>query len=216
MIINNSYFRYKPLFIPQSVSGVPQTGSGVVSNQLNLEVFIEEKESELLLSFLGYEQYTELLSQLTPDGSFIASPIQKWVDLVEGKDDWRGLRYQVGALGGVYKSLIANYVYFYWLALDNTYYSVAGLQRPESANSTSIMPNDVQAKVWNEFVVMYGYNDTSNWPTFFHNWNGLGMRWNNQSQRLNFVSLYEFMTRNSDVYDTSKFTFYPPTNAFNL
>lgn len=214
MIINNTYFLSKPLFIPQAVSTIPSTGTGLVSPLEDLNAYINDKESDLLLSFLGYEQYTELLSQLNSDGTFIDGAIQKWVDLVDGKEDWKGLRYTVGNMK---RSLIADFVYFYWLADDNVQHSTTGLQRPEVANSNLVMPNDVQAKIWTKFLQHYGYyNNARNWPTFFTNWNGVGMTWLSANQDLNIVTLYDFMTKNSDVYDMSFFATYQPVNPYNL
>lgn len=214
MIIDSSYFLYKPLFIPQAVSTVPDTGTGLPSAISDLSAYINDKEAELLLSFLGYEQYTELLSQFNTDGTWITDPIQKWVDLVDGKENWKGLRYTVGSSK---KSLIANYVYFYFLGDDATHYSIAGTQRPEYANSVAMIPNDRQSKIWLEFLRMYGYyNARLNWPSFFNNWNGYGMTWRSANQDLNVITLYDFMTLNSDVYDTSKFATYMPVNPYNL
>lgn len=214
MIIDNSYFRTKPLFIPQSTNNVPEVGTGQTTDQDNVKALIDEKESEFLLSFLGFEQYTELLSQLTVSGTFIDDPIQKWVDLVDGSGSWKGLRYKIGSYK---KSIIAYYVYFYWLGQYSYTATVMGLQKPESANSTGIIPNDAQAKVWDKFLSQYGYTNVyrSN-PYFFHNWNGTGIVWTGSNYNSNETSLYEFMSKNSDVYDLSFFSNYSPVNPYNL
>lgn len=214
MIINSTYFLSKPLFIPQSVSTIPSTGTGLNSPLEDINIYIDDKEKELLLSFLGYEQYTELLSQFNSDGTWVTTPVQKWVDLVDGKEDWKGLRYTVGSGK---RSLIADYVYFYWLADDYVQNSNTGLQRAEAANSLGLMPNDVQSKVWTKFLKQYGYwNNARNWPYFFTNWNGVGMTWLSANQELNTVTLYDFMTKNSDVYNTGFFAAYQPVNPYNL
>lgn len=214
MIIDNSYFLYKPLFIPQSSSQIPSGGTGYAKASEEINYFIQDKESEFLLSFLGYEQYTELLSQFNAEGSWKDDALEKWIDLVDGKEDWKGLRYSIGSYK---KSIIAYYVYFYWLLEDNKTNTVMGQQKPESANSTSLIPNDSQSKVWNDMLKMYGFYPAYNSnPVFFTNWNGTGIRWIGSNMYSNVVTLYDFMVKNNDVYDTSKFTNYQPVNPYNL
>ena len=114
MIINAQYFQTKELYIPNSVA---QTSIGSVlpsaTAQLNEE--IESIEQSLLLDILGYEQLQELMAQFDEDGEWVEDPIQKWVDLVDGVDDWKGLRYTIGTKK---ISLIAYYVFFYYLGTD--------------------------------------------------------------------------------------------------
>lgn len=212
MIIDNSYFQTKPLFIPNAVAQ-PAIGYNTPDNTAELNLFIDEKERELLLSFLGYDQLTELLSQFTDDGDWKSDALQKWKDLVDGKNDWKGLRYEVS---GKKYSLIAYYVYFYFLGEDATYYSGTGVQAPEAANSESVLPNPKQVKAWNMFVRMYGSNVSYNRPTFFNNWNGTGMTWLGNNPDANSITLYDFMTKNSDVYNTSFFRAYTPLNNYGL
>lgn len=214
MIIDSSYFTYKPLYIPQARNLVPEIGTGAPTDKDNVKAIIDERESELLLSFLGYEQYTDLISRFDATGDFLPDAPQKWIDLVDGKDEWKGLRYKIGDYK---KSLIANYVYFYWLAEYYNTVTVFGVQSPEYANSETLIPNDKQTKTWNEFLKMYGYTPVyRNSPTFFNNWNGTGLMWTGNGQNTNFTTLYDFMSKNSDVYDISKFAHYAPINPYNL
>jgi len=202
MIIDTSYFIYKNVFIPGSIAQ-PSIGTNTPTNIEALQNFISEKEYSFLLDAFGYTQTAELLSQFNEDGSWIVDAEQKWIDLVDGavEYEWRGLRYTVGATK---VSLIAYYVYFYFLGEDWKTYTTTGIQVPESANSETVVPFDKQAKAWNTFVKMYNQSYYSNQPGFFSNWNGLGMRWlgNNQS---NEVDLYSYLQKRSDIYDVSKF-----------
>lgn len=201
MIINTSYFIYKPVFIPGAIAE-PDAGFNTPTNVQALQQFIDEKEYTFLLNALGHEQTVELLSQFTSEGNWIENPIQKWVDLVDGLDEWRGLRYEIGTSK---VSLIAYYVYFYFLQDDWKTYTTTGIQVPDAANSTPAVPFDKQAKAWNTFVKMYNdnYFGYSN-PTFFNNWNGYGMMWAGYGAS-NEVYLYRYLQKRSDVYDTSKF-----------
>lgn len=49
-----------------------------------------------MLDVLGFSQATELYNQFEPDGSWKVTALAKWVDLVDGKDNWKGLRYTIG------------------------------------------------------------------------------------------------------------------------
>lgn len=213
MIINTQYFLYRPLQIPNAVEQ-PNIGSATPNNVAQLTAFIAEKEYDLLLSVLGYEQVTELYAQFDVNGDWIVDALQKWVDLVDGVGNWRGLRYEQG---GRKISLIAYYVYFYFLADDASRYTTTGVVKADAANSTSVSPSDRQVQAWGKFLRMYGwYNTSFSQPAFFTNWNGLGMTWRGQNQDVNVVTLVDFLQDNSDVYNTSFITNYQPINSFNL
>jgi hypothetical protein len=202
MIINAQYFQTKELYIPNSVAQ-PTIGSVSPSATAQLNEEIDSIEQSLLLDVLGYEQLQELLAQFESNGDWIATPIQKWVDLVDGKDDWKGLRYSIGSKK---VSLIAYYVFFYYLGMDFQTYTTTGMQIPKAENS---IRNDVSVKqvsVWNKFVAMYIGDAIYGLPSVSSNWNG---DYINFSGKLvgNEVSLYQYLLKNSDVYDTSYFTF---------
>lgn len=213
MIIDNTYFSYKPVFIPNAVQVQSMGQTSTSSNIVDLNEFIDVKEIELLLNCLGYEQLTELLSQFNSDGSWIDTPLQKWVDLVDGKEQWRGLRYTIGTSK---ISLIAYYVFFHYLGNDWKSYSTTGIQMANAENSNTSAPNDKQVAAWNKFVLMYNSDVSPVFrPTFFQNWNGTGMMWGGNPIG-NDVSLYKFLTDNNTVYDTSFFIYQHPLNPLGL
>lgn len=202
MIIDAQYFQTKELYIPNSVAQ-PTIGSVSPSATAQLNEEIDSIEQSLLLDVLGYEQLQELLAQFESNGDWIVDPLQKWVDLVDGKDDWKGLRYSIGSKK---VSLIAYYVFFYYLGMDFQTYSTTGMQMPRAENSVT---NDVSVKqvsVWNKFIAMYVGDVIYGLPSVQSNWNG---DYINFSGKLvgNEVSLYQYLLKNSDVYDTSYFTF---------
>ena len=114
MIINAQYFQTKELYIPNSVAQ-PSIGSVSPSATTQLNEEIESIEQSLLLDILGYEQLQELNAQFETNGDWKAGALQKWIDLVDGKEDWKGLRYSIGTKK---ISLIAYYVFFYYLEMD--------------------------------------------------------------------------------------------------
>lgn len=215
MIIDTTYFLNKSVFIPNAVVQ-PSIGSNTPTAAIQLQQEIDEKENELLLSCLGYEQTKELLSQFEVNGAWKVSALQKWKDLVDGLEfdgkKWNGLRYTIGTKK---ISLIAFYVFFYYLKEDYSTYSTTGIQVAKSENAVSQLPNEKQASAWNKFVNMYNGNNlaTRNY-NFSSNWNGKMLRWNNGER--NEVSLYDFLSAKSDVYDLSFFNHYGIINSMNL
>lgn len=215
MIITTAYFLNKNVFIPNAVVQ-PSIGSNTPTSINQLQAEIDEREDELLLSFLGQAQKTELYDQFETDGTWKPTALQKWKDLVDGADfdtkHWNGLRYTIGTKK---ISLIAFYVYFWYLKEDFSTYSTTGIQVAQSENAISQLPNEKQVSAWNKFVNMYdGVNIAQRGYTFSRNWNGTMLRWNNREN--NQVSLYDFMSAKSDVYDLSFFNHYEIINPYNL
>jgi hypothetical protein len=211
MIIDTSYFQSKEVFIPNAIAQ-PSIGSNTPTSISQLQQEIDSREYDLLLLFLGQEQTDELLSQFETDGTWKTSALQKWKDLVDGVDNWRGLRYTVGTKK---VSIIAFYVFFYYLKEDFSTYSTTGINVAKSENAQSQLPNEKQVSAWNSFVKMY-QGDSFNRLNYSvsSNWNGTMLRWSGQNG--NAVSLYEFMFKNSDVYDTSFFINQSVINTYNL
>lgn len=197
MIIDTSYFLYPPLFIPNAVPQ-PAIGINTPSQRNNLIVAIEGMEYQLLSSALGKQQYDELKAQFNTDGTWIEQPIQKWVDLVDGKDNWIGLRYKVGNAN---YSLIANYVYYHFASNLDTYLSITGLQKAEDANAMAVNPRYKLVHIWNNFVAQY---------------QGIINTCYCISAEGNSQSLYSFLSANADVYDIKQFGIYPLQNAWTI
>ncbi len=211
MIINAQYFQTKELYIPNSVAQ-PSIGSVSPSATTQLNEEIESIEQSLLLDILGYEQLQELNAQFQEDGEWVEDPIQKWVDLVDGKDDWKGLRYTIGTKK---ISLIAYYVFFYYLGMDFQTYSTTGMQIPMAENSKTNDPSVKQVSIWNKFVRMYVGRGMYDNGDISSNWNGSYISFGD-TMIGNEVTLYKFLTNNRDVYDVTFFTNKTPLNYFGI
>lgn len=209
MILDTSYFINKSVFIPNVVAQ-PSIGSNTPTAINQLQQEIDEKEYEYFISILGNEQTNELFTQFEENGDWKLEALQKWKDLIDGKDDWKGIRYSIGTKK---ISLIAYYVFFYYLKNDFSNYSTTGVQIPQSENSISQLPNEKQVNAWNTFVSMNSSIKNSN-PIFSSNWNGRMIQFSGVQD--NKVSVYDFLSRNSGVYDLSFFTHYSPINSMNL
>lgn len=211
MIINAQYFQTKELYIPNSVAQ-PSIGSVSPSAVTQLNEEIESIEQSLLLDILGYEQLQELNAQFEPNGDWIANPVQKWVDLVDGKDDWKGLRYTIGTKK---ISLIAYYVFFYYLGMDFQTYSTTGMQIPMAENSQTNNPSVKQVSVWNKFIRMYVGRGMYDNGDVSSNWNGDYISFGD-TMIGNEVTLYRYLTNNRNIYDVTFFTNKTPLNYFGL
>ena len=211
MIINAQYFQTKELYIPNSVAQ-PSIGSVLPSATAQLNEEIESIEQSLLLDILGYEQLQELMAQFDEDGEWVEDPIQKWVDLVDGVDDWKGLRYTIGTKK---ISLIAYYVFFYYLGTDFQTYSTTGMQIPRAENSLYNNPSVKQTTVWNKFIRMYIGDVRYGLPVLENNWNGYFLNFSGKVIG-NEVSLYDYLMKNRDLYDTTYFTVKSHINYMGL
>jgi hypothetical protein len=211
MIINAQYFQTKELYIPNSVAQ-PSIGSVSPTATTQLDEEIGSIEQSLLLDILGYEQLQELNAQFETNGDWKVGALQKWKDLVDGKDDWKGLRYTIGTKK---ISLIAYYVFFYYLGMDFQTYSTTGMQIPQAENSIMNAPGIKQVSVWNKFILMYvgrGMNDNGD---VSYNWNGTFISFGNTNIG-NEVTLYQYLSTNNSVYDITYFRNKTPLNYFGL
>lgn len=130
---------------------IPQNSDVAVAGSLQL--FIDNKEPELLTMLLGYELYKAYAA-----GIVAGSPLQKWLDLRDGKEytnrqgyltKWRGLKFTDTASK---KSLIANYVYCAWM--ENEISITTGTGEKVAANQNAVNVSSVQkvVRAWNEMV----------------------------------------------------------------
>jgi hypothetical protein len=211
MIINAQYFQTKELYIPNSVAQ-PSIGSVLPSATAQLNEEIESIEQSLLLDILGYEQLQELMAQFEENGDWVEDPNPKWVDLVDGVDDWKGLRYTIGTKK---ISLIAYYVFFYYLGTDFQTYSTTGMQIPRAENSLYNNPSVKQTTVWNKFIRMYIGDVRYGLPVLENNWNGDFLNFSGKVIG-NEVSLYDYLMKNRDLYDTTYFTVKTHINYMGL
>jgi len=217
VIIDTTYFLNKQVFIPQAVAQ-PTIGGNTPTAVAQLQAEIDQAEYEFSIMAFGYQQTTELFDQFETNGDFKPAALQKWKDLVDGKEyaggtkKWNGLRYSIGTQK---ISLIANYTFFKYLGMDFSQYSTTGVQVPWAENSSRQLPNGKQTAAWNAFINVYQGNLNGRGYSFFSNWNGLGMRWAT-NRSLNQVTLYEFLTDHPEDYDNSFFTMLGMVNPYNL
>lgn len=116
-----------------------------------LQMLIDTKEPELLTKLFGYPLYKEYAA-----GIAAGTPDQKWLDLRDGVEytsesgvltKWPGLRF---TLGTAKKSLIANYVYWFYLADNITFTTASGQKKSDLPVNAG--PDAKMVRAWNEMV----------------------------------------------------------------
>jgi len=127
--------------IPNSMDGSPL--SDLLGNKDELTTFIENFEPECLVRAFGYDLYKLLLPELQKQPFNVSSEVtadQKWIDLVNGKDNYKGL-----------KPVIVPYVYYHFLEDNESSFSGVGVvkERAKGAQERSSIPKAVKA--WREF-----------------------------------------------------------------
>lgn len=119
----------------------------------SLGIFIDEMEPRLLTDLLGYElykAYTTGIAAVTPDA--------KWLAIRDGKEYtnrsghltyWDGLIFTKGTAK---KSLIANFVYWHWMADQSTVTTGTGEKASAAANAVDVSPARKMVRAWNQMV----------------------------------------------------------------
>lgn len=211
-IINDTYFQAPKREIPN----LDESDS---KSFAELELLIDEKCRLLLLDFLTSEQVTELESYLV-NGILPTPPTgvpQKWVDLVNGKTytkngvelRWIGLIYTKGTYKG---SLLADYVYSFWLESQVSYMTGVGDAKGQPKGAVLVNPTQRYVNTWNEFVKAYQSNRDG-----YCDWMGGYLFYRYRSEwKTNEVSLIQFLSDNDDIYPNDNIKFFEVKNQLGF
>lgn len=213
-LINASYFQ-KEISIPNVNEDLSETSE-------TLDLMIDEKVRLLLQQdILGLNLFEELDSHVE-DGVLKSDAPQKWKDFVNGVEytdsngknrKWNGLIFN---LGSVKKSLLAYYVFNFWLQYNDTVVTGAGEQAIAVANAQRINSNRRIVDSWNTFVYMYQgkYEDVGIFKGY------VGSVWFEdyyRSQENNrYVSCVGFLQDHKEDYPESVCKLFRTMNYFNL
>lgn len=140
-IIDTTYF-YEDI----SIAGV----ADAPAVQASVRRYIQKYEPEVLRALLGYALYESLVDNDAPE---------RMVHLVEGTTytsaqgvptRWRGLKEEVAT--GVYRSLIAQYVYYQYTYYNATITTGVGEKRIRTENAVDASPELKLVRAWNNMV----------------------------------------------------------------
>lgn len=168
----------------------------LVGNTEQLQLAIDEYEPECLVTVLGYSLYEELKPELLKQPFITGAPEtadDKWVDLVNGKAQWRGL-----------KRVIVPYVYFYFMRDDDTSHTGVGIVRENPKGAVIAETRLKPVTAWREFV--NEARGKSQMPkvvshSYKYVGNVVGVIYSDYDDK--YWSLYKFLYENEAVYDVS-------------
>lgn len=197
-----------------------------------LERIIDEKCRLLLLDFLTVEQFQELDSYLVnglfpedaqPDPLLPGYVPQKWIDLVNGVTyqvnnftlKWNGLIYSLGISK---QSLLADYVYSFWLESQASYMTGVGDAKGQPKGSVLVNPTQRYVNTWNDFVIAY---QSDMCGRFHYGWFDYGFVWNVSEPyynvlKSNEVSLMQFLSDKNEIYPNDDRKFFEVKNQLGL
>lgn len=178
--------------IPNVTDTAPN--SDLLGNASEIVDFIEKYETECLLLTLGYELYTELKPELlklpfTAGASSTAD--DKWIDLVNGKAQYKGIR-------GILKS----YIFFYFLRNDESHYSGVGVNKERAKGARQFSPRTKAVNAWREFYRLTDNGVFSPKPIVRQviGVSGIGYGVDFYGKNNAHQSLYGFLKENRTVY----------------
>ena len=185
-------------------------------------------ELERLVDYYGrlFMSYILTPEELTEFNTFLVNGIfpsvttgipQKWIDLVNGvtyeSNDvnlvWNGLIYSKGTYKG---SVIADYVYSYWLEAQVSYMTGVGDAKGQPKRAILVNPTQRVVNIWNEFVGQYQevWTYSNGWNWFNYNLYPVCYTQNNE------VSLIQFLQDNQTDYTSENRQFFEVKNQLGL
>lgn len=193
-------------------------------------------ELQILVDYYGrlFMSYILTPDELTEFNSYLVNGIfplvttgipQKWIDLVNGttytSNDidliWNGLIYSKGTYKG---SVLADYVYSFWLELQASYMTGVGDAKGQPKGAILVNPTQRIVTVWNDFVLQYqdcllsyrGSQYGNYYPAYPYN--GMVGYWiYNQNKE---VSLIQFLSDNQTDYTSENRQFFEVKNQLGL
>jgi hypothetical protein len=212
-IIDDTYF--------QGEISIPNIEESDSRSKTELERLIDEKCRLFLYSVLGSELFDEL-DTLLVDGILPTTTESKWTKLVYGDTyelDGRQIKWEgiCSILGTSKSSLLADYVYTFFLTESNTFLS--GVGEMKSNASGTIMVNSTQRyiNIWNRFLEKYQFDLLGNifdFRNYFFNYQFSYPRYESTTNKS--VSLVQYLTDNSEDFPNLSLPYFEVKNQLGL
>lgn len=140
-LIDDSYFRGEINIAQLSQATVRST----------LAQFIEKYEPKCLKQVLGLQFAIDFMEQIDPVSGTIE---QRWLDLLNGKVyEFQGRSFEwIGFVNDQKESLIANFIYFWWIRKEVQQTTGMGQVKPAGENGTITSSMNTTVRAWNEMV----------------------------------------------------------------
>ena len=185
MILKTTDFEYGA-YVPNRDDA---PNSDIIGNEPVLQGFINKYVERALVETLGWELFSLLKAELDQNGDLPPTADQKWLDLVNGKEAYRGMK----------KGMLVGYVFFYFLQNDTVDYSTAGTNRVTPEGSQVERPDgkmNLQYREFYEQAIGTYYADPLVIEKEFGRY---GVIWGGLSGS-KYVSMYEFLRENTTTY----------------
>ena len=186
-----------------AIAGAEDQEPNSEGNSSELQLFIADFEPKCLITVLGYTLYKELEPELKKkpfNRNSTETADSKWVDLVNGKDNYQGL-----------KPLLVPYIFYYFLETDDEHHSGVGIIRenPKGATRTPAAKKAVMA--WRSFYenTVGAYDIPAVFTKSTIKGNVVGIIYANTDDKL--WSLYTFLYNNDIDYPT-----WSPSKIYNI
>lgn len=215
MIIDASYFTGS-IFIPQIGDGA----SSIANNDNKLQQAIDQYEAEILVKALGRKLTKEFLSNINPATKVLVNGADaKWSNLLNGHDYvkngddfyWRGL---IDTTGILKESLIAYYIYYNYVREGQTVMTTMGAKKGNSQNTTDANATSKLVNAWRSLHKWYSGENYGCYNVSEYKGHIVEDYFGNDNSK--DVSLYQFMTDNSEDYTGWSFTALDNKNEFGI
>ena len=211
MITDNTYY-VDELYLPHAV---PDASDAFLDVKSTVGRFIDKYEKDCLLKSLGRDLSREFYSNIDPSESskIKAGADAKWDELMNGVQytdangnvkDWRGIRFELVEGEGYDRSLLANYIYFFYEKNEDTTRTNVGNVQESATNAARISKRPKVSSAWNEFVGMTQGECVT--PNIMYNNGLIGVDYYQGGFE---ISLYEFINDKNTIDDTTYEGFNP-------
>lgn len=212
-IIDDTYF--------QGEIEVPNIAEADSKASVELERIIDRVCRQFMYDVLGDVLYQEL-DALLVDGVLPDSPDSKWTKLIYGTSyeldgkqvKWDGICVE---LGSSKSSLLADYVYTFFLTKSNTFLSGVGEMKGEARGAMMVNPTQHYVTIWNRFIKSYQSDLCGNlfdFRNYFFDYQFFYPRYERTINKS--VSLVQYLTDNSEDFLNLSLPYFEVKNQLGL
>jgi len=212
-IINDTYFQGELL--------IPNVDEADSKSATELERIIDEKCRLFMYDVLGDVLSAEF-DDLLVNGILPTTPVSKWTKLIYGDSyeldekqvKWDGICCELGTSKS---SLLADYVYTFFLTESNTFLSGVGEIKGEARGAMMVNSTQRYVTVWNRFVKKYQSDLCGNvfdFRNYFLDYQFFYPRYERPINKS--VSLVQYLTDNSDDFPSLSLPYFDIKNQLGL
>ena len=212
-IIDDTYF--------QGEISIPNVEEADSRSKTELERLIDEK-CRLFMHRIFPNELIDELNALLVGGILPTTPVSKWTKLVYGDSyeldgttvKWDGI---CAVLGTSKSSLLADYVYTFFLTESNTFLSGVGEMKSNASGTVMVNSTQRYVTIWNRFVSKYQADLCGNlfdFRNYFLDYQFFYPRYERPTN--NSVSLVQYLTDNSEDFPNLEFPYFDVKNQLGL